>query len=431
MRTNTKPRFTETTHEGARAARSTPLQELRRSLMSCLLWEREFYEGGVAIADRIMDLAAKVNPEDLAALAVEARTVGQLRHAPLLLLTALIKHGKGAIVGDAIAQTIQRADELAELLSLYWRDGKRPLSKQLKRGLADAFLKFDEYQLAKYDRAAKVRLRDALFLCHAKPDTPERAAMWKRLVDGQLATPDTWEVALSSGKDKRGVFTRLLREGSLGYLALLRNLRNMVDAGVDKALIVEALRAGKGAARVLPFRYVAAARACPQLEPAIDAALLARLSGDAPFAGSTILLVDVSGSMNTPLSARSDLKRLDAAAALASMWPGEARVFTFSERLVEVPPRKGMSGVDAIWRSQLNGCTMLGKALDLLPPSDRLIVITDEQAHDNQKNVRPGRNYMINVASAKNGVDLRGAWTRINGLSENVLRYIREVETVG
>jgi len=107
-----------------------------------------------------------------------------------------------------------------------------------------------------------------------KPRDEAQSVLWRRVKDRALATPDTWEVALSGGADKKETFERLIRERQLGYLALLRNLRNMVQAGVDPGLVSEAIVSRKGARRVLPFRYIAAARAAPQFEPAIDQALV-------------------------------------------------------------------------------------------------------------------------------------------------------------
>lgn len=424
------------TFEGAPAKRVTDEQALRRSILSSLLWEREFYEDGQTIADRVVDLAGKVAPEKVAALANEARSQFHLRHAPLLLTSALARHSGGKLVEDAVAGVIQRADELSELVAIHAQvNGVTPdkvkskLSAAMKRGLARAFLKFNEYALAKYNRDNAVRLRDVLFLCHAKPDTPEREALWKRLAAGELTAPDTWEVALSGGADKRETFERLIREGQLGYLALLRNLRNMVEAGCDFDLVRSAITARKGADRVLPFRYVAAARAAPRLEPEIDTALCEAVASAPRLPGKTIVLVDVSGSMAAPLSARSDLKRIDAAAALASVVHGDLRVFSFSNHLVEVPPRRGMAGVDAVIRSQPHGSTYLGAAVSALNKEqhDRLIVITDEQSHDRVPDPVAKQAYMINVASAKNGVGY-GKWTHIDGFSESVIRFIHESE---
>jgi len=353
-----------------------------------------------------------------------------------MLVSALARHAGGKIVENAVAGVIQRADELPELLAIHAKVNgvtpdrvKKKISAAMKRGMARAFLRFDEYQLAKYDRAHAVRLRDALFLCHAKPDTPECDALWKRLVANELTTPDTWEVALSGGADKRETFERLIREGKLGYLALLRNLRNMVDAGCDIGLVREAIVARKGAGRVLPFRYVAAARACPQLELAIDTALCEDIASAPALSGLTIVLVDVSGSMIEKLSAKSDMTRLDAAAALASVINGNLRVFTFSERLAEVPPRRGMAGVDAVIKSQPHRGTYLGNAVRQINgfTHDRLIVITDEQSHDKVPDPVAKHAYMVNIASAKNGVGY-GRWTHIDGWSENVIRFIQQVE---
>lgn len=419
------------THEGAPAAALTTEQQLRRSVMACMLWENTFYEDGQTIADRIDTLSGQVSAQVLSEIAIEAREQNKLRHAPLLLLSALAKH-QGPLVGQTIERVIQRADELTELLAIYWRNGKRPLSKQMKLGLGGAFRKFDAYQLAKYDRANAIRLRDVLFLTHAKPKDGEQAALWAKLAAQTLESPDTWEVALSGGADKKETFERLLRDGKLGYLALLRNLRGMDEAKVEESLIKDAILARRGADRVLPFRFVAAARAAPRFEPVLDQALVASLDAIDALPGKTAVLVDVSGSMDTRLSAKSDLTRIDAAAALGSIIPGDVRVFSFSTRVVEVPPRKGMAGVDTIKKSQPHSGTLLGQAINTLNQNveyDRLIVITDEQSRDAVPGPK-GKGYMINVAAYQNGVGY-GPWTRIDGFSESVLKYIYAYERSG
>lgn len=422
------------TAEGARAyPNMKPIQALRRSVLSCLLWEKEFYEGGTSIADRISELSQDVTATELAKLAVEARTIHHLRHVPLQLLVELVKHPKagGRLIGDAIFETIQRADELTEFLALYWKEGKVPLARQVKLGLARAFGKFNAYQLGKYNQDGAIKLRDVMFMVHPRPKDKAQGRMWKKLVDGTLPTPDTWEVALSGGDDKKETFERLIKEGQLGYLALLRNLRLMTQVGVNGDLIIKALLARKGAERVFPFRYVAAARACPQLERAIDEALCASIEELPKLEGKTVVLVDVSGSMNHALSGKSDLMRMDAAAALASLIPGDVRMFSFSNVLVEVPPRRGMAGVDAIIKSQPHGGTALAGAVKYVNdkvPCHRLIVITDEQATDGAvPDPVVKLAYMINVASNKNGVGY-GKWIHLDGFSESVIRWIYAME---
>ena len=89
-----------------------------------------------------------------------------------------------------------------------------------------------------------------------------------------------------------------------------------------------------------------------------------------------------------------------------------------------------MAGVDAVIRSQPHGSTYLGAAVNALNeqvPHDRLIVITDDQSHDAVPAPKAKRAYMINVASYKPSVAY-GPWTKIEGFSENVLRYITAAE---
>jgi hypothetical protein len=418
------------THEGAPAKVITPEQALRRSVLACMLWEDEFYEDGVQIAGRIRELVPRVDAAKVAALAIEAREAMKLRHVPLLIVREMARHASHrGLVAQTLARVIQRADELAEFMAIYWADGRVPLSGQVKKGLAAAFTKFDEYALAKYDRAGVVRLRDVLFLCHAKPNDAEQAMLWKRLIDGQLATPDTWEVALSAGGENRAHWERLLAERRLGALALLRNLRNMKDAGVGEELVVSALDAMK-TERVLPFRFLAAARYAPQWEAELERAMFRAVAERERLAGHTVILVDVSGSMVAPLSRRSEMLRTDAAYGLAVLLREIAEkvsVYTFSDETKRIPARRGFALRDAMESSLRHGGTRLGAALDSIKEDfDRIVVVTDEQSHDRVPAPR-GNGYMINVASAKNGVGY-GAWAHVDGWSEAVIEYIRELE---
>jgi 60 kDa SS-A/Ro ribonucleoprotein len=418
------------TYEGAPALVLTPEQNLRRSVLACMLWENEFYESGATIAARIRELVPKVEAEKVAALAVEARTAMKLRHAPLLLVREMARHASHrGLVAETLVRVIQRADELSEFLAIYWAEGRRPLSAQVKKGLAAAFTRFDEYSLAKYDRASVVRLRDVLFLTHAKPMTSDQALVWRRLIAGELATPDTWEVALSSGGDKRAHWERLLIDHRLGALALLRNLRNMKAAGVAEDLVITALDAMR-TDRVLPFRFLAAARHAPQWEEALERAMFRSLEGTERLPGHTVILVDVSGSMVAPLSRRSEMLRTDAAYGLAVLLREVAEkvsIYTSSNVAKFVPPRRGFALRDAMESSQPHQGTFLGAALDAIrEPYDRILVITDEQSHERISAPR-GKGYVINVASARNGVGY-GPWTHIDGFSEAIIDYIRVLE---
>jgi 60 kDa SS-A/Ro ribonucleoprotein len=443
MKTNTaRPRVTN--HEGVAASAIPPIEQLRRTVLACMLWEAGFYEDGVAIADRIRDLVAVCNPFDVSALAVDARTRQHLRHVPLLLVRELARtpaRCEDGLIASTIDLVIQRADEPAELLSLYWQGGDRravaagrAIPHQMKVGLARALQKFDAYQLGKWKGAGKaIRLRDVLFLTHAKPRDEAQAALWKQLADDTLPTPDTWETSLSAGADKRATFERLIAEGRLGYVALLRNLRNMHSAGVPLDVVAPALLAGAARSRVLPFRFIAAARAVPAWESAIEAGMMTAVAALPKLPGRTIALIDVSPSMNAALSTKSDLTRRDAAGALAILLRGicdDVRVFAFSSTTGEVPPRRGMALLDAIGRAVRSDGTLLGAACRHVaaaaPSADRLIVFTDEESQDPVPAPHV-RGYLVNVATSERGVGYSD-WLHINGFSEAVVQYIAACE---
>ncbi len=417
------------THEGAPAKRINAEEQLRRSVMACLLWEDTFYEEGQEIVQRIAETVAILPAEKVAEIAVEARGKMNLRHVSLLLVREMARNFHGEIVGNTLASVIQRADELAEFLAIYWKDGRQPLAKQVKRGLAAAFGKFNEYQIAKYNRDNAVKLRDVLFLSHAKPKDEAQEALWKRLVEGTLVTPDTWEVALSAGKNKKETFVRLISEGKLGGLALLRNLRNMEQAGVEKAFLANAIKTMR-TDRILPFRFVAAARYAPDLESSLEEAMFRSI--DLKLDKEITILVDVSGSMDSALSGKSDLTRIDAAASLAMIMKevcSNVNIYAFSDAIATIPPRRGFALRDAIERSMPHSGTYLGAAVAAITskhPKAKIVVVTDEQSADVVPSPKAG-GYMINVASYQNGVGY-GKWTHIDGFSEGVVRYIVESE---
>jgi hypothetical protein len=339
-------------------------------------------------------------------------------------------------VAQAVHRCIHRVDELSEAVSLYWKlnpvrspskKGGRRLSHQFEAGLRRAFLKFDEYQFAKYsfDKGKSVKLRDVLRM--VRPDLGSK--LFHAINAGTLENPDTWEQRSFKGKMTAAQWEELIDAKKLGYLALLRNLRNMDQAGVSSRLICGMIEAGHGSRYVLPFRYVAAARAAPKFVNALDNALKDKIDQLPKLKGRTIVLVDVSSSMDAPLSSKSDLTRMDAACAVAALInASQLRIFSFSNTLSEISrPHRGMRCIDQIKNSQPHGGTFLGQAVGSLPTCDRLIVLTDEQSHDVVRAPK-ARAYMINVASAQNGVGYGEEWTHIDGFSEGVLRYISSIE---
>lgn len=419
------------THEGAIAAQINPKQQLERVVMASLLWEDSFYMDGVSSAQLIADCVANVPPEFAASVARRARDEMKLRHVPLWIARTLALSPKvrgTGIVANLLRDIIKRPDELTEFLALYWKDGRQPLSAQVKKGLAAAFTKFDEYQLAKYNRDAAIKLRDVLFLSHAKPKDDAQAQLWKRLVAGELAIPDTWEVALSAGENKRATWERLIRERKLGALALLRNLRNMESAGVGREIILQGL-SEINTRDILPFRFLSALKYAPKFADAIEKAMLSSIATSERLPGKTVLLIDKSGSMSDLISAKSELSRLDAARGLAILLReicDDVVVFTFDWEARVIPSFRGLALASAIpgpgGGTQVNAAKMAADAEGY----DRVIIITDEQSHD-RLTPPNGAGYVVNVGAYKHGVGY-GSWCHVDGWSESIVNFIQAYE---
>jgi len=444
------PREIVHTHGGAQTYEVKAEEKLYRTVMATLLWEDCHYESGESIADRIKALVPKVEPLRVAQIAIDARSLMKLRHVPLLIAREMAridthKH----LVSKLLPEIIQRPDELTEFLAIYWKEKKQPISKQVKLGLAEAFKKFDEYALAKYNRDGAIKLRDILFLTYPMSDTKEQEELWKKLAEGTLTTPDTWEVALSAGKGtKKALWERLLTEKKLGALALIRNLRNMTMAGVDASLVKDALNKTK-VDRVLPFRFLSAALHAPKFEPELEQALFRSLEGKDKLKGKTILIVDVSGSMyGTKVSEKSEMDRAKAACALAVVVREScenpviyATAGSDRDRVHEtqlVPSRRGFALSDKIHdlcHPLGGGGIFLTQVMEYVHTqeknADRIIVITDEQDCGISSADAPEKakafgthNYIINVSNYEHGIGY-GKWTKINGWSEAVLDYIK------
>lgn len=438
MKTNTKSLSNSIqTFEGGKADKTSNYFNLRRTVLSTLLWENSFYENGESVVDRISNLIPKIQPDLVANLAIEARNQFNLRHVPLLIVVEMAKHNSHKhLISDTIYNIVNRPDELSELLSLYWKNGKCPISNQIKKGLAKAFTKFSEYSLAKYNQDNKIKLRDVLFLTHAKPIDDEQANLWKRLINNELKTPDTWEVALSAsnGQNKKEIWENLLKENKLGSLALLKNLRNMKESNVDENLISFALE-NMDTSKVLPFRFISAARYYPNMETEIEKAMFKSVSKLPKLHGKTALLVDVSGSMDmSKISEKSELTRMDAACALAILVREQcenANIYTFSKVGKEIPNRRGFALRDAIINSQPHKDTYINQGIDLVNQKDynRVIVLTDGQIADNMKPLNCNNNYMLNIANYKNGIGYKKGWTVIDGFSESVIDYLIAIES--
>jgi len=436
------------------AVRDIPAnQRLMRLTLAHMLFEDQFYVDGKTSSQELQAAVKAASPQFVLNLASVARTKFKLRHVPLFLIREAIRQGYAT--ADDINAVIQRPDEMGELLAIYNKDGKRPLSHQMKKGLAKAFGKFNEYALAKNDKnSAAYSIRDVMFMVRPKPADEAQAALFKRIADKQMVTPDTWETQLSAGVDKKATFERLMEEGKLGALAFLRNLRNMTEAGISDSKI-RAYAKTVDVKNVLPFRYISAARVVPKFEDMLEDMMYRSLAHVEKIPGRTVLVVDTSGSMGAAISGYSELNRLDAACALAILareiceevviYATAGDDYKKQHATMLIPARRGFALAEYIKSAEVQrkiggGGIFLVQAMEYLQAQekgntvDRVIVFTDEQdtggrgfEPDRAVRLSKDKNYIINVGAYRNGFN-SGKWETITGFSEAIFDFIKALE---
>lgn len=193
---------------------------MRRAVLANLLWEDVAYMDGLKVAEEIKRLIPLCPAIDVYNIALEERLIQKLRHTPLFIAVEMCKYPEHKLfVADLLPKIITRADMLTDFLALYWKDGKKPICNQAKKGLRAAFHNFNEYKLAKYDRNAAIKLRDVMFLCRPKPNNDYETKLFKKVADRTLTPPETWEVLLSA-VDRRVIVEGLTRLKSSMLLPL-------------------------------------------------------------------------------------------------------------------------------------------------------------------------------------------------------------------
>lgn len=301
-----KPSSRTTNLAGGEAFSMTPQMELVHAVLTTFL-EDKYYESGEDRISRIQALITQNKPEFVAKLAVVARTEFNLRSVSHLLLGELSKVHRGDdLVKRAIVASAVRVDDLTEIAS--YLDGKLP--KQVKRGIRNALLKFNRYQLAKYKGQSKgISLVDLFNLTHPKAQhaNDEQKKAWEDLIKGNLKSFDTWETEISNAplEQKKAKWEALVSENKLGYMALLRNLNNLIKNDVSEDVIDKAVSKLTNPEEVakskqLPFRFTTAyenVQGNRKLTDAISVAMDHAVSNTPELPGKTLIAIDSSGSM--------------------------------------------------------------------------------------------------------------------------------------
>ncbi|MBK5720347.1 TROVE domain-containing protein [Dysgonomonas sp. Marseille-P4677] len=416
-------------HEGESAYRLSPEWQLYTAAVTSSLSDK-FYEKAETRVETLRKLIAQCDPVFVAQLAIYTRQKMNMRSISLVLAVELAKVHRGdSTVCKMVSGIVQRADEITELLAYYQLANQRKdtkklnrLSKQLQSGLQDAFNKFDEYQFAKYNRDTEVKLRDALFLVHPKAKDKAQQVLFNKIINNELETPYTWETELSSlgqtkftfDKEKEIAFRmkweELIDSRKVGYMALMRNLRNILEAEVSQQHIMSVCETLSNAEAVrrskqLPFRFLAAYREISKVKSAyagrimnaLEQAVAISAENISGFDADTKVLIaaDVSGSMQQAISPKSKILSYDIGLMLAMLLKSRCKnaitgMFGDKWKVINVPTKGILSNVDAFYRREgevgyaTNGYLVINDLLKSNQRIDKVMMFTDCQLWNNR-----------------------------------------------
>ncbi|MGY0023124.1 TROVE domain-containing protein [Streptomyces sp. YJ-C3] len=493
---------TTRTHQGGIGFERDARSELFLLAVANFVSQQTFYEAGADRDDRFAALVrqlAVTDPEWTAGLLGWLRGDGNMRTASLVGAAEYVhaRLAAGATDGPAnrqvVASVLRRPDEPGELLGYWTQTYGRAVPKPVKRGIADAVRRlYHGKALLKYDTASKgYRFGDVLNLVHAAPDLAKawQGDLFKYALD-RRHHPDTAEAPASSGvlvahrelmavpvAERRAVLLapdgaeRLAAAGmtweslagwlqgpmdkaaweavipSMGAMALIRNLRNFDGAGVSDEVAARVAAklcdpAEVARSRQFPFRYLAAYQHAPSLRwaYALEQALGHSLANVPSLGGRSLILVDRSGSMWAPLSARSQLNRADAAAvfgAALALRAERADLVQFGTGSTDVMYRKGESVLKVLERfGDLGGTNTAEAVRRHYRGHDRVLIVTDEQAHYSRHGDPTGQVparvpvYTWNLAGYRAGHAPSGSANRhaFGGLSDAAFRMVALLE---
>lgn len=329
---------------GGLGFRTNHKEELLLRTMTNLVGEDKYYKDGDEDADQFIELVHTVSKNDplfVMKLAKFARTEMYLRSVPTVLLTECALSKGNINVPNSrqyVTDTIQRADEITEMVAYaitraqMENGGKKRFPLMIKNGVADAFNKFDEYQFAKYNRRGEVTLKDAVNICHPNPNNKEQSLLIKKILDGTLKTPDTWEVATAVHGVSKSTWETVIP--AMGYMALMRNLSNFLKHGVDITPVLAVLGDAQKIknSKQFPFRFYTAAQTVESkmssykneadaqaVVDCLNDAVITSIANIPKLTGTTAILIDQSASMHSHTSRNSIVRMCDISALFGGL----------------------------------------------------------------------------------------------------------------
>jgi len=400
--------------EGGLAFKMDAKTELYTRASTAMIREPKFYDKNGEGDDEMIKLigeVAKADGEFALKLASYCRNELYLRSVPMVLLVEACKYPESKkFVRKYTPDIIQRADELTQVIA-YWTEtnghigNKAPkgmLCNSLKRGIADTFGKFDEYQLAKYDRDGAVKLKDVLAIVHPKPKDDVQKELWNRVLDRKLAIPRTWETVISGKGSTKENWESVLPD--MGFMARLRNIRNCLDKGVDVKPIIKMLEDKDEVkkSKQFPYRFFSAYREieehdAPNVTKVMDAletALELSIENVPEFKGRTFITTDNSGSMQSSVSGKSKIKNAEIGnllGAMANKLCEDAIVSVFATRfkVANISPNNGIiSNCEKLCQIDVDHSTDAWQTINYLLEKkikvDRILIFSDMQCYDSE-----------------------------------------------
>jgi hypothetical protein len=392
---------------GGAAYDQSPELRLVTLLLTNFLKDQHYRSGSDALSG-LVGAVGDVSPTFAAKAAYHARTAFYMRSVSHVVAVELVAGHKGTRwMRPFIAKVVQRPDDMTEIVAYYHQaHGKRPLPNALKRGLADAFGKFDRYQLARYQGAGhQVKLRDVVNLVHPTPVERNREAL-EALMNGTLREEQTWEAMLSqAGQEaeteehkaelKASVWADLINSGKLGYMALVRNLRNIIDQApnilpaVCEQLVDEKRIRGS---KLLPFRFITARdqlkHGASEVVQALNRAAEIALANVPELKGRILVALDGSGSMRgQPIDIGSLF-----AAALFKRNGADVLVFSDDARYVALNQDDSLLSIQ---RELANNAAMSGTNFNSVftrakAAYDTIVILSDMQGWMSDRVYSPG-----------------------------------------